>query len=84
MKTYLELECKLGNQPLSNIFLPNKFCFAQKDPSTKKAEKKERAKVPVKRRFKGRVIAQPMPANPTLPNNLTLPAEPTPTVVVSM
>ena len=30
-----------------------------------------------------RVIAQPMPANPTLPMNPILPAEPTPTVATS-
>ena len=46
----------------------------------KKAEKKRRARAPVKRRFKVRVITQPMPTNPTLPVNTILPAEPTPTV----
>ena len=39
--------------------------------------------MPVKRRFKVRVITQPMPTNLTLPMNPTLPAEPTPTVVTS-
>ena len=44
----------------------------------KKAEKKKRAKAHVKRRFKVRVIAQPMPANPTPP------AEPNHTVINTM
>ena len=84
MKTYLELEGKLGNQSCNNIFLPNKNSSPRKTPVPKKAEKKKRAKAPVKRRFKVRMVAQPMLTNPTLPNNPTLPAEPTPTVVTSM
>ena len=83
MKTYLELEGKLGNQPCTNIFLSNKYFLPRKIPIPKMAEKK-RVKAPVRRRFNVRVIAQPMPANPTLPYNPTLPAEPTPTVVTSM
>ena len=41
-------------------------------------EKKKRAKVPVKRSFKVRVIAQPLPMNQTLP------IDPTPTAVTTM
>ena len=50
----------------------------------KKVEKKRRAKVPVKRRFKVRVIAQPMSINPTLPADSTLSTEPIPTVATVM
>ena len=84
MKTYLELEGKLGNQPCTNVFWPNTNSLPRKTPAPMKAEKKRRAKGPVKRRYKVRVITQPMPANPTLPMNPTLPAEPTPAVVTSM
>ena len=84
MKTYLELGGKLGNQLCTNIFLPDKNSSPRKTPLPKKAEKKRRAKVPVKRRFKVRVIGQPMPTNPTLPTNLTLSTEPTPTVATTM
>ena len=83
MKTYLELEGKLGNQPCTNIFLPDKNSLPQKTPLPKKAKRKKRAKVPVKRRFKVRVIVQPIPANPTLPVNPTLSADATPTVVTT-
>ena len=38
----------------------------------------------MKRRFKVKVIAQPMPANPNLSVNPILPADPTPTVVTTM
>ena len=38
----------------------------------------------MKRRFKVRVIAQPMPTNPTLPSNPTLSTEPTPTVATTI
>ena len=47
-----------------------------------KAEKK-RAKVPVKRMFKVRVIAQPMSTNPSLPVNPTLSTDLTPTLVTT-
>ena len=82
MKTYLELESKCGNQPCTNVFLPNTNSSPRKTPAPKKAEKKI-AKVPVKRRFKMRVITQPISTNPTLPVNPILPAEPTPTVATS-
>ena len=39
--------------------------------------------MPVKRRFKVRVVTQPMPTNPTLLMNTILPAEPTPTVATA-
>ena len=77
MKTYLELEGKLGNQPCTNVFLPNTNFLPRKTPTPKKTEKKRTAKAPVKRRFKVSMIAQPMPTNPTLPVNPILPAEPT-------
>ena len=81
MKAYLELEGKLDNQLHTNIFSPDKNPLSIKTPVPKKAEKKKRAKVPVKRRFKVRVITQPLPTNPTLPVNPTLP---TPTLVTTM
>ena len=88
MKIYLELEGKLGAQPqlqpCTSILLLDKNSLPQKTPVPRKAEKKKRDKAPVKRRFKVRVIAQPMPANPTLPVNPTLPADPTPTAVTTM
>ena len=84
MKTYLEQEGKCGNQPHANIFLPDKNSSPRKTPASKKAEKKKRAKAPVKRRFKVRAIAWPKLANPTLPANLTFPTGPTPTVVNTM
>ena len=84
MKTYLELEGKLGNQTCTNIFSPDRNSLPQKTPVPKKAEKKKRAKMLVKMRFKVRVIAQPMPTNPTLPVNPALFTDPTPTVVTTM
>ena len=84
MKTYLEQEGKCGNQPHANIYLPDKNSSPRKTPASKKAEKKKRAKAPVKRRFKVRAIAWPKLANPTLPANLTFPTGPTPTVVNTM
>ena len=80
IKTYLELEGKLGtqNQPCTNIFLPDKNSLPRKTPIPKNAEQKRRAKAPVKRRFKVRVITEPIPTNHTL-----LP-EPTPIVVTTM
>ena len=95
MKTYLEQEGKHGNQPHANIFLPDKNSSPRKTPAPKKAEKKKRAKAPVKKRFKVRANAWPKPANPTLPmnpvpanpmlsTNLTLPTGPTPAVVNTM
>ena len=81
MRTYLDHEGKLGNQPCTNVFLPNKNPSPRKTPTPKKAEKKRRAKMPVKRRFKVRVITQPIPTNLTLPINPFPHAELTPTVV---
>ena len=80
MKTYLELEDNLGNQPCTNVFSPNTNSLPRKTPTAKKTEKKRRGKAPIKRRFKVRVITQPMPANPNLPMNPILPAESSPTV----
>ena len=62
---------QLGNQLSTSIFSPDKNSSPKQTPVPKKTEKKKRAKVPVKRRFKVRVISQPMPANPTLPVNPT-------------
>ena len=83
---YLELEGKLGPkpqpqlQPYTSTSFHDRNSLTRKTLVPKKAEKKGRAKAPVKRRFKVRVIAQPMPANPTLPVNLIPPTEPSPTV----
>ena len=86
MKTYLELEDKLGAQtqlqPYTSTSSPNKNSLPQETLVPKKAEKK-RAKAPVKRSFKVRVIVQPMPTNQTLPINLTLSTDPTPTAVTT-
>ena len=85
MKTYLELQGKLclqpQSQPCTNTLSHDKNSLPQKILVPKMTEKKKRAKTPVKRSFKVRVIAQPMPTNPTLPVNLTPPPEPNPTVV---
>ena len=76
MKIYLELEGKLGTQPCTSTYLLDKKSLLWKMPVPKKAEKK-RAKAPVKRRFKLRLIEQSLPINPTLPVNAT------PTVVTT-
>ena len=82
MKTYVKLEGKLGTHPqpqlCTSTCLPDKSSLLQKTPVPKKAEKKKRAKPPMKRRFKVRVIVQPLPLNPTLPSN------PTPMAVTTM
>ena len=67
MKTYLELEGKLGTQqqPCTSTYSPKKISSLQKTPVPKKAENKKRAKAPTKRRFKVRLIEQPLPINPT-------------------
>ena len=83
MKKYLEPEGKLGNQLHTNIFSPDKNFSPRNTPVSKKAKKK-RVKMPVKRRFKVRVIEQPMTTNPTLPANPALSTEPTPTVDITM
>ena len=91
MKTYLELEGKLGPKPQSQPQLQShtstpyhyRNSLTRKTLVPKKVEKKRKAKAPVKRRFKVSVIAQPMPINPTLPMNPIPPAEPTPTVTTS-
>ena len=64
--------------------MPDENSSPQKTLVPKKAEKKKIAKMPVKRRFKVRVIVQPMPINPTLPMNPTLSADPTPTGVTTL
>ena len=85
MKTYLELEGELGNQTCTNIFSPDTISSPQKILGPKKGEQKKKiGKAPVKRRFKVRVITQPMPINPTLPMSQTLSTDPTPTAVTTM
>ena len=72
MKIYLEFEGKLGpkpkpqpqSQPCTNTLYQNNSLM-RKAPVPKKAEKKRRARVLVKRRYKVRVIAQPLPTTPT-------------------
>ena len=91
MKTYLELEGKLGpkpqpqlqSQPHTSTPSNDRNSSTRKTSVPKKAEKKRRAKAPVMRKFKVRVITQPMPANPTFPVNPIPPAEPNPTVTTS-
>ena len=86
MRTYLELEDKLGawHQLCMNIFCLTKNSLPRKTPVPKKAEKERRAKAPVKRKFKVRVIAQSMPTKLTLPASPTLSTEPTLIVATSM
>ena len=73
MKTYLELESKLGTQPqlCTSTYLLDNNSLLWKTPVPNKAEKKKRAKTPIKRRFKVRLIEQSLPLNPTLPINPT-------------
>ena len=58
--------------------------MTRKTPGPKMNEKMRRIRVPAKRRYKVRVIAQPIPTipTPTAPVNLT-PAVPTPTVATT-
>ena len=75
MKTYLELEGKIGPkskpqlQPHTSTPSHNRYSPARKTLVPKKAEKKRRGRAPVNRRYKVRVITQPMPSTPTLPVN---------------
>ena len=88
MKTYLELEGKLGPkpkpqpqlQPHTSIPSHDRNSSTRKTLVPKKVEKRRRAKALVKRRYKVRVIAKPMPAIPNSLVNPILPAEPIPTV----
>ena len=93
MKTYLELEGNLGpkpkpkpkpetqSQPCTSTPSHNNSSI-RNDLVPKKADKKRRARSPVKRRYKVRVIAQPLLTIPTVPMN-SIPAVPTPTVATS-
>ena len=75
-KTYLELEGKLGPKPRPQPQTPSQPCTSTpsqinnsltwKTPGPKMAEKKRRTRAPVKRRYKVRLIAQPLPTTPTL------------------
>ena len=40
MKTYLELEGKLGNQPCTNVFLPNKYSSPKKTPHVRRQKRR--------------------------------------------
>ena len=95
MKIYLELEGKLGPKPKQqpqiqlqpcSITLSHSNSFTRKTLVPKMAEKKRRARTPVKRRYKVRVIAQPLPTNPTSisPMNPIPPTAPAPTVATSI
>ena len=57
MKTYLELEGKLGTQPQpqphTSTYLPDKSSSPQKTPVPKKAEKKKSAKRTHKEEIQG-------------------------------
>ena len=63
---------------------PKNNPISRKAPGPKMNEKKRRTRVPAKRRYKVRVIAQPIPTNPTptTPVNSTL-TVPTPTVATT-
>ena len=88
MKTYLDLEGKLGLkpkphpqpqlQPCTSTPSHDRNSLTRKTLVPKKAEKKRRARALVKTRYMVKVIAQPMPANPTLPMSPIPPDEPTP------
>ena len=78
MKTYLELEGKLGTKLCTSTYLLDKNSLPCKTTVPNKAEKKKRTKTPVKRRLKVRLIEQSLPVNPTLSINLT------PTAVTTM
>ena len=71
MKTYLELEGKIDPKPRPQSQLgtssppQNNNSVTRKSLQPKMTEKKRRIRVPTKRRYKVRVIAQPLPTNPT-------------------
>ena len=90
MKAYLELEGKLGPKPQPQsqlcISIPShNNSLTRKTLVPKKAEKKRTARAPVKRRYKVRVIAQPLPSTPTSTSSMDPipPAAHTPTVATS-
>ena len=85
MKTYLELEGKLGPKPRPQPQTQSQSCTStppqnnnpliRKAPGPKMTEKKRRTRVPAKRRYKVRVIGQPLPTTPTT----SVPVNPIPT-----
>ena len=91
MMTYLELEGKVSPKPWpqpqtqlqssASASSQSNNPLTRKTPGPKMADKKRRTRATVKRRYKVRVIAQPIPSTPTLttPVNST-PTAPTPTV----
>ena len=91
MKTYLELEGKLGPKPKPKPQLQPHTSTPSHDRNSstrrtlvpKKAEKKRRARAPLKRRYKVRVTTQPMPDTLTSLMNPIPHAGPTPTVATS-
>ena len=88
MKTYLELKGKPGPkpkpqlQPCISTFSHNSS-LTRKTLMPKNAGKKRRARTLVKRRYKIRVITQPLATTPTSPMNPIPPAVPTPTGATS-
>ena len=94
MKTYLELEGKLGPKPKPQSQPQSQPCTSTPSHNNslmrkilvpKNAKKKRRVRAPVKRRYKVRVITKPLPttSTSTLPMNPIPPAAPTPTVATS-
>ena len=71
-------------QPHTSAPSQNNNFLTRKTPGPKMAEKKRRTRAPVKRRYKVRVIAQPIPTTPTLTTPLNLiPTVPIPIVATS-
>ena len=89
MKTYLELEGKFGprprpqsqtkSQPPTSTPSQNNNSITRKTPGPKMAEKKRRTRVPAKRRYKVRVIVQPLPTTPIMSSSM----DPIPTHTVA-
>ena len=71
------------SQPHTSTPSHDKNSSTRKALVPKKVEKTRRARAPVKRRYKVRIIAKPMPVTPTFLMNLILPAVPTSTVAIS-
>ena len=88
---HLEMEGKLGlkpkpqpqSQPHTSTPSHDRNPSTRKTLVLQKVEKKRRARTWLKRRYKVMLIAQPMPATPTLAMNSIPPAVPSPTVATS-
>ena len=70
--------CPYPSQLCTSTYPLEKISLPWKTPVPNKAGKKKRAKAPIRRRFKVRLIEQCLPINPTFPVNLAL------TVVTTM